>query len=133
LSTLEQDRAAMRAKGLTPIPLAEHRVCLGREGDDQCTACTLRVAPADYTGYFPALAVIVPNLQERGLGEWRRLHCLDRRTDDTHFPGASVGGDQGGVGAVAHAAECAPSDGVGVSLPRGASCNHSAHRIGVSA
>jgi hypothetical protein len=98
----DQDRAAVRKAVLTPIPLLEHRACLGQFGDDQCTACVLRVEPKDYTGQFPALSVIVPDMRVQVLYRPDRTHytelvCRDRRIDFAAVQGPSLGRYEGGV------------------------------------
>lgn len=107
MATLEQDRAAMRGAVLEPIPILEQRLCFGRQGDDQCKACTLRVLPSDYTGGFPSLNVIVPDMRVHLLKRpdgtpYTELVCHGRRTASTVVPGPSVGGSDGGVGAHAY-------------------------------
>jgi hypothetical protein len=94
--------AALADAELQPIPLLEHRACFGQYGDDQCTACVLRVQPQDYAGQFPALSVIVPDMRVQVLYRPDRTHytelvCRDRRIAGTVVPGPSVGSSEGGV------------------------------------
>lgn len=99
--------AALADAALQPMPLLEHRACLGRYGDEQCAACVLRVDPKDYSGRFPALDVIVPNMRVQLLKRpdstpYTELFCRDRRTASTVVPGPSVGTSEGGVCLHAH-------------------------------
>lgn len=57
--------------------------------------------------------------------------CPNRRFDGTHSPGASVGVDQGGVGAVAHESHVPRESGVAISHGLGRGCNHSEHTAAV--
>lgn len=99
--------AALADAELQPMPLIDRRGCFGRNGDDQCTACILRVSPKDYTGRFPALAVIAPDLRVHLLKRpdgtpYTELFCRDRRTASTHAPDASVSKELAAVCVVEH-------------------------------
>jgi len=101
-----QDRAALRKAGLVAVPF--HRQQRPCPGPDE-PAC-IQALCVDCGSFSTAPSLTTPMQPAARFVVGKGWECVEF-----------------------HGAECAPSEGVGVSLPHGASCNHSAHRIGVSA
>lgn len=97
--------------------------CWGRRGAESCTACTLLQMPADYRGPFPGLALKLPAVQSIGTDA---EFCRNRRSAGAVIPGPSVGAEQHGVGAVAHAVSVLPL------VPAGHPCRLGAPEMGAA-
>ena len=87
--------------------------CWGRRGAEICTGCELLQMPADYSGSFPAMQMLLPAVENIGTDA---EFCPNRLSAGMVGPGPSVGVDQKDVGGRAHPVTVRPAQGVGVSL-----------------
>lgn len=105
------DRRALRSAGVVPMTFADAR-CWGHRSAPICTDCSRLQAPADYTGDFPVMRLLVPRAYLRheltGPPIW---FCVDRRSAGTHIPDASVSSGAGLVGTAGHHVETVPACG----------------------
>lgn len=89
------ERQALHRAGITPMTLAAAG-CWGHRSAPICTDCARLQVPAEYSGAFPAMQLLVPAAQLReelvGGPTW---FCADRRSAGTHAPSASVAGAEG--------------------------------------
>jgi len=115
---IERERLAMSRAQLVPIALDETRPCWGRQGDEQCAACTLLQPRHAYGGGFPEVQIIVPHLVEERAGGQVMLICRSRRAAGTHRPAAVCGCDMSPVCAHAHIVRCPADAGNPLESPR---------------
>ena len=77
--------------------------CWGRAGLDLCSACARLQAPAEYTGSFPQMNLLVPpaalEVACDGALQW---FCAERRSTGLHRPAAVCDAQLPAVGAPAH-------------------------------